>query len=83
MEWHVASIGATNNANKILVGKYEGMIQFRGLGVDGRVVSVGWIQLAQDSVQWLNVVNILVNLWVLQKAGDLLTISFSRMAQRH
>jgi hypothetical protein len=44
-----------------------------------------WIDLAQDRDQWRALVNTVMNLWVLQKAGKFLsgcTIgSFSRRAQ--
>jgi hypothetical protein len=77
MRWggHVARMGKTRNAYRILVGKPEGKrplgrprrrwvdnikIDLRELGWDG----VDWIDLAQDRVQWRALVNTVMNLRV-------------------
>jgi hypothetical protein len=77
MRWagHVARMGETRNACRILVGKPEGRrplgrprrrwvddfkIDLREIGWDG----VDWIDLAQDMDQWRALVNMLMNLRV-------------------
>jgi hypothetical protein len=77
MRWvgHVARVGETRNAYRILVGKPEGKrplgrprrrwvdnikIDLRETGWDG----VGWINLAQDWDQWRALVNTVMNLRV-------------------
>jgi hypothetical protein len=74
MRWagHVARIGETRNACRILVGKPEGKrplgrprrrcvdnikMDFRGTGWAG----MDWIELAQDKDQWRAVVNTVMN----------------------
>jgi hypothetical protein len=63
---HVACMGETRNAYKILVGRpmhrWEGnvKIDLRELGWEG----VDWIQLAQDRDQWRAFVNAVMNLRV-------------------
>jgi hypothetical protein len=58
-------------------------MDLREIGWDGG----DWIDLAQDRDQWWALVNAVMNLWVPQNAGKLLsgyTIgSFSRRAQLH
>jgi hypothetical protein len=48
---------------------------------------VDWIHLAHDGDQWWAVVNMIMNLWVPQKAGNFLTslvsIIFSRRNLMH
>jgi hypothetical protein len=77
MRWagHVARMGATRNAYRILVGKPEGK---RPLGkprrrwVDNIKMDLketawdgmDWIDLAQDSVQWRTLMNTVMNLRV-------------------
>jgi hypothetical protein len=72
------------NAYKILVGKPEGK---RSLGRfrrrwEGNITMdlteirwevVEWIYLAEDRNQWQAVVNMVMNIWVLQKVGNFLT----------
>jgi hypothetical protein len=70
MKWagHVARLGETRNAYRILVGKPEGKrplgrprrrwvdnikMNLREIGWDGR----DWIELAQDMEQWRTLVN--------------------------
>jgi hypothetical protein len=77
MGWagHVARMGETRNAYRILVGKPEGKrplggprcrwvnnikMDLRELGWDG----VDWIELAQDRDQWRALVNTVMNLRV-------------------
>jgi hypothetical protein len=77
MKWaeHVARIGATRNAYRILVGKPEGKrplgqprrrwmdhikMDHREIGWDG----MDWIELAQDTGQWRALVNMMMNLWI-------------------
>jgi hypothetical protein len=72
---HVARIGETRNAYRILVGKPEGKrplgrtrcrwvdnikMDLREIGWD----SVDWIELAQDRDQWKALVNTVMNLRV-------------------
>jgi hypothetical protein len=72
---HVARIGETRNAYRILVGKLEGerplgrprrrwvdniQIDLREIGWDG----MDWIKLAQDRDQWRALVNTVMNLLV-------------------
>jgi hypothetical protein len=86
MRWagHVASMGEVRGAYNILVGKSEGR---RPLGrprrrweekrkMDLRDIGFGdvdWINLAQDRDRWRAVVNTVMNLRVLENAGDFLT----------
>jgi hypothetical protein len=72
---HVARMGETRNAYRILVGNPEGK---RPLGrprcrwVDNIKIylrdikwdSVDWIELAKDRDQWRALVNTVMNLWV-------------------
>jgi hypothetical protein len=73
--WHVARMGETRNAYRILVGKPEGKrplrsprrrwvdnikMDLREIGWDG----MDWIALAQDRVQWRVLVNTVMNLRV-------------------
>jgi hypothetical protein len=77
MRWegHVARMGATRNAYRILVRKPEGKkplgrprrrwvdnirMDLREIGWDG----VEWIELAQDRDQWRALVNTVMNLRV-------------------
>jgi hypothetical protein len=77
MKWagHVARIGETRNAYRILVGKPEGkrplgrprrrlvdsiQIDLRERGWD----RMDWIDLAQDRDQWMALVNAVMNLRV-------------------
>jgi hypothetical protein len=77
MRWagHVAQMGETKNAYRILVGKPEGKrplgrprrrwvdnikIDLREIGWDGMV----WIKLAQDRDEWRALVNTVMNLRV-------------------
>jgi hypothetical protein len=77
MRWagHVARMGATRNAYRILVGKPEGNsplgkpirrwvdninIDLIEIGWD----SMDWIDLAQDRDQWRALVNTVMNFWV-------------------
>jgi transcription termination factor 2 len=77
MRWagHVARMGETRNAYRILVGKLEGKrplgrprrrwvgnvkMDLREIGWDG----MDWIKLAQDRDQWRALVNTVMNLWV-------------------
>jgi hypothetical protein len=77
MRWggHVAQMGNTRNAYRILVGKPEGKrplarprcrwvdnikTALREIGWDG----MDWIDLAQDRDQWRALVNTVMNLWV-------------------
>jgi hypothetical protein len=77
MRWagHVARMGETRNAYRILVGKPEGKrplgrprrrwvdnmkIDLREIGWDG----MDWIDLAQDRDQWTALVNTVMNLLV-------------------
>jgi hypothetical protein len=92
----VARMGEKNNAYKILVGKPEGksplgrprrkwvddiQIDLREIGWDG----MDWINLAQDSDQWMALSNTMMNLRVPSNAGKFLSSctigSFSRRAQ--
>jgi hypothetical protein len=72
---HVARMGETRNAYRILVGKTEGKrplgrprrrwvdnikMDLRKIGWDGR----DWIELAQDRDQWRALVNMVMNLRV-------------------
>jgi hypothetical protein len=69
---HVARMGETRNAYRILVGMPEGKrprrrwvdnikMDLRELGWD----VVDWIELAQDRDQWMALVNTVMNLRVL------------------
>jgi hypothetical protein len=77
MRWaeHVARMGETRNAYRILVGKGEGKrplgrprhrwldntkMDLREIGWDG----VDWIELARDRDQWRALVNTMMNLRV-------------------
>jgi hypothetical protein len=77
MRWagHVARMGETKNAYRILVGKPEGKrplarprrrwvdnikIDLREIGWDG----VDWVDLSQDRDQWRALVNTVMNLRV-------------------
>jgi transcription termination factor 2 len=78
MRWagHVARMGETRSANRILVGKPEGKrplgrprrsryvdnikMNFGEIGGDG----VDWIELAQDRNQWRALVNTVMNIEV-------------------
>jgi hypothetical protein len=77
MRWagHVARMGETRNAYRILVGKPEEKrplerprrrwmdnikMDLGEIGCDGR----DWIELAQDRDQWRALVNTVMNLWV-------------------
>jgi hypothetical protein len=52
-------------------------------GIDGRIIlkwifkqgdgGMDWIELAQDRDRWQALVNVLMNLWVPQNAGNFLT----------
>jgi hypothetical protein len=98
MRWagHVARMGETRNAYRILMGMPEGKRQLgrpRRRWVDNFKIDLGeigrdgvdWIDLAQDSDQLMAIVNTVMNLRVVQNAGKFLsgcTIgSFSRRAQ--
>jgi hypothetical protein len=90
--------GEKRNAYRILVGKQEGnrplgrprsrwveniKMDLGEIGWDG----MNWIDLAQDRNQWMALVNMVMNLQVLENAGNFLsswtTGSFSRRAQLH
>jgi hypothetical protein len=68
--WHVARMGETRTAYRILVGKPEGRsrrrwvdnikMDLREIGWDGR----DWIEMAQDRDQWRALVNTVMNLRV-------------------
>jgi hypothetical protein len=73
--WHVARMGETRNAYRILVGNPEGRrplgrprrrwvddikMDLREIGWDG----VDWVDLAQDRDQWRALVNTVINLRV-------------------
>jgi hypothetical protein len=77
MSWmgHVACMGEGRCVYRVLVGRPEGnrplgrpghrwedniKVDLREIGIDG----ANWIQLAQDRVQWLACVNMLMNLQV-------------------
>jgi hypothetical protein len=73
--WHVARIGETRNAQRILVGKPERKKPLgRPLGVDGKVIlecvlrkkgkNVDWMHLAQDRDRWRVLVDTVRNLRV-------------------
>jgi len=79
-------MGAIRNAYNTSIGKPEGK---RPLGRprrrwEIRREGVDWMHLAQDTEQWLPVVNTVMNLRVLHKMGNFLTssvtVSFSRSA---
>jgi hypothetical protein len=90
--------GEVRNACEILVGKYEGK-RTRGRpsrrwddNIRTRLTEIGWkdvdwIHLAQDKDQWLDLVNTVMNLRVLYKAGNFLTswvtVSLSRSTLLH
>jgi hypothetical protein len=38
-----------------------------------RCEGVNWIRLAEDRIHWWAVVNMVMNLWVLWKVGNILT----------
>jgi hypothetical protein len=78
MRWvgHVARMGEERKVYKVVVGKPEGKRPLGrprhrwegGIRIDLRDTgwgSVYWIQLAQDRDQWLALVNMVMNLWVL------------------
>jgi hypothetical protein len=84
-------MGEKRNAYRVLVGKPDRKrpkrrwvnnieMAFGEMGWDG----MAWIGLAQDRDQWRALVNTVMNLWVLRKAGKFLsgctTGSFSRRA---
>jgi hypothetical protein len=77
MRWagHVARLGETRNAYRILVAKPERKrslgrprrrcvndikVDFREIGWDG----MDWIDLGEDRDQWRVLVNTVMNLWV-------------------
>jgi hypothetical protein len=77
MRWagHVARMGETRNAYRILVVKPEGkrsLVRPRHRWVDNikmnlreiRWDGMDWIELAQDRGQWRALVNTVMNLWV-------------------
>jgi hypothetical protein len=83
---HVAQMAEKRNAYRILMGKPEGKrplgrarhrwvdiikIDLRKIGWDG----VDWIDLAQDRDQWRALVNMVMNVWVPQKAAAQLAVS--------
>jgi hypothetical protein len=59
---HVACVGDTGNANKIILGKPEGKTHLRGTGIWEENIKVDlrgtawedleWICLVQDTLQW-------------------------------
>jgi hypothetical protein len=80
MRWvgHVACMGEGRKVYMVLVGKSEGKRspgRLRHRGEDGirmdlreigwRGSGVEWIHLAEDWDQWQDVVNLVMNLWVL------------------
>jgi hypothetical protein len=66
-----------------VVGKSEGKrplqrprCRYDNIKMDLSEIGLGgvdWIHLAQDRDQWCVPVNMVMNLWVLQKAGNFLT----------
>jgi transcription termination factor 2 len=75
MRWagHVARMGETRNAYRILVGKPEGRRPLgrpRRMWVDNIKMNLGeiewdgrdWIELAQDRDQWMALVSTVINL---------------------
>jgi hypothetical protein len=77
MRWagHVAQLGETRNAYRILVGKPEGKIPLRrprrrwvdNIKMDLREIGwdgVDWIELAEERDQWRALVNTVMNLRV-------------------
>jgi hypothetical protein len=74
MRWagHVARMGETRNAYRILVGKPEGKRplgrpRLRWVDMDLREIGwngMDWIELAQDRDQWRALVNTVMNLRV-------------------
>jgi hypothetical protein len=75
MRWagHVAQMGETRNAYRILVGKPEGKSPLRGtrrmweniIKIDLREIGWGgmvWIDLAQDRDRWKGLVNVVMKL---------------------
>jgi hypothetical protein len=81
MRWtgYVACMGDMRNGYKILVGKFEGKkphkwednikMEFREVCLEG----VDWIHVVQDRYQWQALVDIVMNLNIPLKAGNLLT----------
>jgi hypothetical protein len=87
-------VGDVRNSYKILVRKPEGKIPLRqhrhkwedNVRIDLREIGwkvVDWIHLAHDRNQWQALANMVMNLQVPQKEGNVLTnrvtLSFSRM----
>jgi hypothetical protein len=86
---HVARIGATRNAYRILVGKPEGKrpspmgrcVGNRPTKMDLREigwVDMGWIALLQGRNQWRALVNTVMNIFVPSISGKYLTGGYTR-----
>jgi hypothetical protein len=60
---HVARMGEGRGVYRVLVGRTEGKRPLKDLGVSGRI-TLKWIHLAQDRIQWRACVNTVMNLRV-------------------